>query len=99
MYEIIMSRVGVDQAVRMLEGKPYMKKSFTYAKVLTQDNFDSVPAHILQAPADWDLSLQRGIADKTVTACPQGSSCDEQRLGHGVGARVVVRSGPPAWPH
>ena len=55
MYEIIMSRVGVDQAVRMLEGKPYMKKAFTYAKVLTQDNFDSVPAHILQAPDDWDL--------------------------------------------
>ena len=55
MYEIIMSRVGVDQAVRILEGKPYMKTMFTLAKVLTKDNFDSVPAHILLAPEDWDL--------------------------------------------
>ena len=34
-----MSRVGVDQAVRILEGKPYMKTMFTLAKVLTKDNF------------------------------------------------------------
>jgi protein TorT len=54
MYEIIMSRVGVDQAVRILEGKPYMKTVFTNAKVLTKDNFDSVPSHILLAPEDWD---------------------------------------------
>ncbi len=55
MYEIIMSRVGVDQAVRILEGKPYMKTMFTLAKVLTEHNFDSVPGHLLLAPSDWDL--------------------------------------------
>jgi protein TorT len=55
MYEIIMSRVGVDLAVRILEGKPYMKTMFTLAKVLTKDNFDSVPGHLLLAPDDWDL--------------------------------------------
>lgn len=55
MYEIIMGRVGVDQAVRILEGKPYMNTMFTLAKVLTKDNFDSVPGHVLLAPTDWDL--------------------------------------------
>ena len=43
------------EAVRILEGKPYMKTMFTLAKVLTKDNFDSEPGHVLLAPADWDL--------------------------------------------
>jgi protein TorT len=50
---VIQGRIAIDQAVRILEGKEYMKHVGPKIFVVDQDNIKKLPREILLAPADY----------------------------------------------
>jgi protein TorT len=50
---VIQGRIAIDQAVRILEGKEYMKHVGPKIFMVDQDNIKKLPREILLAPADY----------------------------------------------
>lgn len=52
-YPVDMARVAVDETVRILEGKPYMKTVFMEPAVVSHDTLDTFKRDGALAPDDW----------------------------------------------
>jgi len=51
---VMQARITMDMAVRILEGKEYMKHLFPSMTVVTKDNIADLDLSRSFAPADWD---------------------------------------------